>query len=99
MSSTPPRSRSPEVTWKYEVSQGGHGLDPRDLFTDWQGMKDTAAILGRGNPVLMRGSELDVGMLNKSADALKWMNTGIWSGDAKSFADRMTTDIQAMLTS
>jgi len=45
----------------------------------------------------MRGSELDAGLLGKSGEALKWMNTGVWSGDAKSFAGPMTGDIQTML--
>jgi hypothetical protein len=93
---TDPTLRVPEETWKQMVSQGGAGFDPRVLFSHWDGMKDMAAIFGHGNPALMRGSELDAGLLGKSGEALKWMNTGVWSGDAKSFAGPMTTDIQSM---
>jgi hypothetical protein len=94
---TDPTLRVPEETWKQMVSQGGAGFDPRVLFSHWDGMKDMAAILGHGNPALMRGSELDAGLLGKSGEALKWMNTGVWSGDAKSFVGPMTGDIQSML--
>jgi hypothetical protein len=94
---TDPTLRVPEETWKQMVSQGGAGFDPRVLFSHWDGMKDMAAILGHGSPALLRGSELDAGLLGKSGEALKWMNTGVWSGDAKSFAGPMTTDIQSML--
>ena len=53
---TDPTVRVPEETWKQMVSQGGAGFDPRVLFSHWDGMKDMAAILGHGNPALMRGS-------------------------------------------
>ena len=35
----------------------------------------------------MRGSELDAGLLGESGEALHWMNTGVWSGEAKEFAN------------
>jgi hypothetical protein len=93
-----PTLRVHKNTWEFLVSKGDQGFDPRVLFTHWDGLKDMAAILGNGNPALMRGSELDVGLLNKSGEALKWMNTGVWSGEAKEFAHDMTGDIQTMLT-
>lgn len=34
----------------------------------------------------MRGSELDAGLLGESGEPLHWMNTGVWSGEAKEFA-------------
>lgn len=91
-----PTLRVPETTWEQMVHAGGHGIDPRHLFTHWDGMKDMAAILGHGEPALMRGSALDVGLLGKSEEALQLMRTGTWS-DALPFQDAMTTDIQSMI--
>lgn len=93
---TDPLSRVGEDTWKWQVANGGHGFDPRNMLTHWDGMKDLAAILSHGDPALMRGSDLDSGLLGKSEEALTLMNTGIW-GDAAPFADDMTTDLQTML--
>ncbi|MFB1298510.1 hypothetical protein ACAG24_023640 [Mycobacterium sp. pW049] len=92
-----PTLRVPQSTWEQLVQSGGHGFDPRNLFTHWDGMKDMAAILGHGDQALMRGSALDVGMLGKSEEALQLMRTGVWS-DATPFHDPMTTDIQTMIT-
>ncbi|WP_157576256.1 hypothetical protein [Mycobacterium sp. GA-2829] len=91
-----PVSRVSEDTWKWQLANGGHGFDPRSMFTDWAGMKDLAAILNHGDPALMRGSDLDVGLLGKSEEALRLMHTGTW-GDTAPFADDMTTDLQTML--
>ena len=63
-----PKSKS---TWEFEVSHGGAGLDRRNLFTHGDGMTDTVAILGHGNPALMRASELDAGLLGKSSEPLR----------------------------
>lgn len=92
-----PTLRVPQSTWEQLVQSGGHGFDPRNLFSHWDGTKDMAAILGHGDQALMRGSALDVGLLGKSEEALQLMRTGVWS-DATPFHDPMTTDIQSMIT-
>jgi hypothetical protein len=92
-----PTLRVDKSQWEFLVAKGDEGFDPRVLFTHWDGLKDMAVILGQGNPALMRGSELDSGLLGKSGEALRWMNTGVWSGEAKDFAHDMTGDIQTML--
>ena len=74
-----PTLRVHKGQWKFLVARGDKGSDPRVLFTHWDGLKDMAAILGHGNPALMRGSELDAGLLGKS-------------GEAKEFAHDTTGD-------
>jgi hypothetical protein len=93
-----PTLRVDKSQWEFLVANGDQGFDPRVLFTQWDGMTDMAAIVGHGKPALMGGSELDAGLLGKSGEALRWMNTGVWSGAAKEFAGDMTGDIQTMLT-
>lgn len=93
-----PTLRVEQSTFERLVASGDRGFDPRVLFTHWEGYQDMAAILSHGDRALMRGSELDTGLLKKSDEALRWMNTGVWSGDTKSFATEMTGDVQNMLS-